>query len=88
MVLKVFFNLIERINSLTNQDLRQVTQNVVQRNGYFGHPESILIAMLGDDDQAVRDKGVNHVLLLRKNDTSVRLFHLPTLNLEADTFYV
>ena len=69
---KVFFNLIKRINSLTNQDLRQVAQNVVQRNGYFGHPESILIAMLGDDDQAVRDKGVNHVLSLRKNDTSVR----------------
>ena len=43
--------------------------------------------MLGDDDQAVRDKGVNHVLSLRKNDTSVRLFHLPTLNLEADTYY-
>ena len=78
---KVFFNLIKRINSLTNQDLRQVAQNVVQRNGYFGHPESILIAMLRDDDQAVRDKGVNHVLSLRKNDTSVRLFHLPTLNL-------
>ena len=84
---KVFFSLIKRINSLTNQDLRQVAQNVVQRNGYFGHPESILIAMLGDDDQAVRDKGVNHVLSLRKNDTSVRLFHLPTLNLEADTYY-
>ena len=43
--------------------------------------------MLGDGDQAVRDKGVNHVLSLRKNDTSVRLFHLPTLNLEADTYY-
>ena len=79
--------MIKRINSLTNQDLRQVAQDVVQRNGYFGHPESILIAILGDDDQAVRDKGVNHVLSLRKNDTSVRLFHLPTLNLEADTYY-
>ena len=32
---KVFFNLIKRINSLTNQDLRQVAQNVVQRNGIF-----------------------------------------------------
>ena len=42
--------------------------------------------MLGDDDQAVRDKGVNQVHSLRKNDTSVRLFHLPTLNLEADTY--
>ena len=42
---KAFFNFIKRINSLTNQDLRQVAQNVVQRNGYFGHPESILIAM-------------------------------------------
>ena len=84
---KVFFNLIKRINSLTNQDLRQVAQNVVRRNGYFGHPESILIAMLGDDDQAVRDRGVSHVLSLRKNDTSVRLFHLPTFNLQADTYY-
>ena len=85
--MKRFDTLIKRINSLTNQDLRQVAQNVVQRNGYFGHPQSILIAMLGDGDQAVRDKGVNHVLSLSKNDTSVRLFHLPTLNLEADTYY-
>ena len=59
---------------------------MVQRNGYFADPESILITMLGDDDEAVRDKAVSQVLALRKN-TSIRLFHLPTLNLKADTYY-
>ena len=43
--------------------------------------------MLGDDDKAIWDKGERQALALRKNNTSIRLFHLPTLNFKADTSY-
>ena len=69
----------------------------------FAHLESVLIAMLGDDKESVRNVGVAKVLPLRKqvaeesansddwphvlNSSSIRLFDVPTLNLEANACY-
>ena len=35
---------------------------MVQRNGYFAQQEYALVAMLGDDDENVRDVGVTKML--------------------------
>ena len=75
----------------------------MQRNGYFAHQEYALIAMLGNDNQNVRNVGVAKVLARRKqvaeecaNDDDcphalssslIRLFDLPSLNLEANAYY-
>ena len=67
---KNFFSFVKRISSLSNEGVRHLALNIIQRNGYFAHPESILITMLGDDDKVVRDKGISLVLALRKNNTS------------------
>ena len=69
----------------------------------FAHPENVLIAMLGDDKERVRNVGVAKVLPLRKqvaeesannddwphalNSSSICLFNAPTLNLEANAYY-
>ena len=66
---------------MSNENVRHIALDVVQRNGYFAHPESILITMLGNDND------VSPVLALYKNNTLIHLFHLPTLNLKADTHY-
>ena len=69
----------------------------------FAHPENILIAMLGDDKESVGNVGVAKVLPLRKriaeesehnddwprvlNGSSIRLFYVPTLNVEVNAYY-
>ena len=75
----------------------------MQRNGYFAHLESLLIAMLGDGDEQRRSMGVTKVIALRKElvsrsaaedsssserqSNSIRLFHIPTINMKADVYY-
>ena len=40
-------------NSLSNEEIRDVALDALQRNGYFAHPESLLIALLGDGDEQI-----------------------------------
>ena len=72
-------------------------------NGYFAHQENVLIAMVGDDYENVRNVGVVKVLARWKqvaeesahndncppalNNSVTRLFDVPTLNLEANAYY-
>ena len=59
------FNSIQRINSLSNQEIREVSLDAVQRNGYFAHSESLVIAMLGDGNEQIRSVPVTKVIALR-----------------------
>ena len=98
-----FFNLVQRIKSFSNKHVQEIALSVEQRNGYFDHPANVSIAMLRDDNENVRNVGVPKVLALRKpvseesannddcphllNSFSIRLFDVPTLNLEANAYY-
>ena len=46
--------------------LQKIVQEVLQRNGYFAHPEAILLAMLADDDEDIRARAVNQILTIRR----------------------
>ena len=75
---------------------------MVQRNGYFAHQEYALIAMLGDDNENVRNVGVvkmlqrwkqvaeesanSHDCPLALNSSLIRLFDVPTPHL-ANAYY-
>ncbi|GBP12600.1 hypothetical protein EVAR_10261_1 [Eumeta japonica] len=41
------------LNRYLNPDLKKIVDNVIQRNGHFGHLENALIAMLGDDMESI-----------------------------------
>ena len=100
---KHLFNLIQRINGLSDEEIRKVVLDVVQRNEYFAHPESLLIAMLRDGDEQIRSMTVTKVIALRKvlvqsfaaegsfsserGSSFLRLFHPPTINAKADVYY-
>ena len=72
-------------------------------NGYFAHQENVLIAMVGDNYENVRNVGVAKVLARRKqvaeenandndrplalNNSWICLFDVPTLNLEAHAYH-
>ena len=51
-----------------------------QINGYMAHSESILLAMVNDKNDRIRQKAVEKIISLRKNVPSeeVRKFKIPT----------
>ena len=71
--------------------------------GYIANQENALIAMVEDDYENIKDVGVAKALARRKqvaeesahnddcppalNDSLIRLFHVPTLNLEANAYH-
>ena len=75
----------------------------MQRNGYFAQQEYALSAMLRDDNENVRNVGVVKMLQpwkqvveesannddspLALNSSLIRLFDVPTLNLEANVYH-
>jgi len=59
---KHLYNLIQRLNSRSNEEIREVTLDAVQRNGYFALPENLLIAILGDGDEQIRSMAVTKVI--------------------------
>ena len=70
---KNFFNLIQRITQLSNEEVKHVALQNVQKNAFFAHPENILLAMLGDDNKDVRKQAVSRVQATR--ETSENLDH-------------
>lgn len=58
---------------------------VIQRNGYFGHPESLLLSTITDERPAIRELGLRRILKARKvkHCSSIRRFKVPVLNFLA-----
>ena len=52
---------------MPDEAVRKTALKVVQRNAFFAHQENVLIAMLGDNDEEIRMRGVNKVLTIRGN---------------------
>lgn len=44
------------------ENLKKVVDPVIQRNGYFGHCENILIAMLCDEQKHIRELALRRIL--------------------------
>ena len=71
------------------QDLLDIIDPVIQRNAYFGHPDNILLTMITDDRQHVRELGLRRILRARKSTTTVsevRDLQVPPLNFWAEDY--
>ena len=68
-----------------------MVEPVIQRGAWHGHPENLLLSMIGSDDPMKRKFAVNTIKMLRagavQGDSSVRDFHVPELNFQADSLY-
>lgn len=70
-----------------NSELKMIIDKVIQRNGYFGHPENVLIAMLGDDREIIRELAYQRILKARSgNARGLRTFKVPKLNFDAKDY--
>lgn len=80
-----------KLLQLLPSDIINIVKPYVSRSAYFAHPENLLIAMLDDSDETVREKAVNIIKDIRatKQDPSrpVRPFRVPKINYDADYYY-
>lgn len=77
-----FANLIKSTRFLPEKYLTTVNATL-QRNGYFAHPENILLAMVNDDDENVRREGWLKIIHARRNEIDngiIRPFEIPKIN--------
>jgi len=66
-------------------ELKVIVDPVIARNGYFCHSENILLAMLADERDHIRELGCRRILAARKENASeaLRQFRVPSLNFNA-----
>ena len=58
------FKIIQQSRYLS-KELRDIVDPVLQRNGYFSHPENLMLAMITDERQHIRELGLRRILKAR-----------------------
>lgn len=74
------------------QNLKNIVDVVIQRNAFFAHPENMLLAMLTDGDNVIRELAFRRVLKAKVQQTAtegigVRQFRVPKINFDAQKYY-
>lgn len=85
---KHFFGIIQKSRFLP-AEIKNIIDPVIQRNGYFSHPENMLLAMLADSRKTVRELGLRRLLKCRQHKLlgpKVREFRVPLLNFKATDY--
>lgn len=80
-----YYKMIETSRFLPVQ-YRIVVQNVLKRNSYPAHIESIILAMLKDNRQAIRRLGLKRILRAREDEIPHRKFQIPDILLQAKSY--
>lgn len=70
------------------KEYRDVVDASIQRNGYFAHPENILLAMIHDDLKKNREFAYARIqqARCRMSTSNVRKFEIPTINFKANSY--
>ena len=80
-----YYKMIETSRFLPVQ-YRIVVQQVLTRNSYPAHIESIILAMLRDDRQVIRRLALKRILLARAEEIPNRKFQRPEIRLQAKSY--
>ena len=65
---------------------RIIVQQVLKRNSYPAHIESIILAMLKDNRQVIRKLALKRILRAREDDIPNRKFQLPEIRFQATSY--
>ena len=77
-------------------DIFEVVTTTMANNGFFAHPENLLLSMVVDSSQAIRRKALGMIEQLRikdqkrreRGDEEIRKFMIPTnINFKAKSYY-
>ena len=65
--LKNLFDLYKKIQNFSYLKVKNISLKVIERNGYFAHPENILLGMMADPDQSIRNAAVEKIVMHIRN---------------------
>ncbi|CAH0550876.1 unnamed protein product [Brassicogethes aeneus] len=83
---KHIFNVVQTTRHLPD-DIKRIIDPVIQRNTFFYHPENMLLAMIVDEREYLRELGYRRVLRAKSEITkSVRTFMTPLINFEVTDY--
>ena len=60
---KNLFDLYKRIQNFSNLKVKNKALKVIERNAYFVHPENIVLSMLADPDESIRNAAVDKIVM-------------------------
>lgn len=72
------------------EDLKCLVHKVINRNGYFGHPENVLLCMLFDERLHIRRLAYLKIMKARASEApenEIRYFSIPSFNFDAKDYY-
>jgi hypothetical protein len=71
-----------------SSSLKKVVDPVIRRNGFCGHPENVLLAMITDERPHLRELGLRRIMKARSHVSAnkIRRFRVPPLNLDATEY--
>lgn len=70
-------------------NLKKIVDPVLQRNGYFGHSENILLSMLADNRNHIKELALRRIVKIREQTSGlapIRVFKLPSFNFSATEY--
>ena len=66
---------------------KEIIDSVIQRNGYFAHPENVLLSMLTDAREEIRELAQRRILKAKSEESyAIRKFEIPKLNFDAKDY--
>lgn len=69
------------------QDVQRVIHRSIQINGFYAHPENILLSMITDENKDIRSEGYTRILHSRNNaDQGTRKFVVPKLLFDCESY--
>ena len=70
-----------------SSEIKAIVYPVIQRNGFFGHPENLLLSMISDSRPHVRKLGLLRIMKARSLiKANIRQFSIPEINFEATDY--
>jgi hypothetical protein len=82
------FWLMVSLSRFLPDDARAVVDKCIQRNGFFAHPENVLLTMVVDERKEIRELAARRIKLARQSKAKdIRKFVLPALNMEATEYH-
>ncbi|CAH0558648.1 unnamed protein product [Brassicogethes aeneus] len=85
---KHIFKVVQTTRYLPD-DIKKIIDPVIQRSAFFCHPENMLLAMIVDEREHIRELGYRRVLRAKTEipkGKSVRNFVTPLINFDATDY--
>ena len=83
-----FYYMVELLRDLPEPD-QVISQEVLQRNGFWSHQENLIIGFLADKRAPIRTKAVNYIIRARRDFDQTnhpRKFSVPKINFDAKIY--